>query len=583
MTTRAFRGGGQRLRGIAGAASLALAMGCAPPDEPAGDLTDDPAAPASQLEGIAQPLVGSTVSRSRPEIGVFTNDDRGLMCSATIVDRRYLLTAAHCLRYVSGPVAGSYAFMDGFKVAATIPVDRGYALGTVKGNKDIALVHLTMEVPPSMATPASIAAAWPKKGTLGTYFGFGCDARGTKSAIGIKQFVEFTVGSKTKVLCEGDSGGPVVVGGAFGGGPVFAVNSGFDGSGVDQVSDAVAYAPMMLTAARAAGGSNVTNIAIGDFAGWAGQPNVKAVTGDFNGDGNGDIALAGGVGWNTVPVAFGDGAGGFTVTNLKNPQFAGWAAAAPLMVAGDFDGDGKDDLAALGAAGWTSQPIAFSHGDGQFSDTNEAVGPWAGWAHTSGAKAVAGDFNRDGFVDIALVGGSGWRTIPVAFSDGEGTFTVTNFTHPTFAAFAAQSGVRAVAGDFAGDGTTGIALTGGSGWTTIPVAFSNRDGTFNVTNRPVPLFPGWAKGVKTVAGDFNGDGVADIAATGGPGWRTVAFAFSNRDGTFEPGNLPMADVPAWAADARFLLAGKMNRDNRHDLVLTGGKAWKTQPVVFVAP
>ena len=35
----------------------------------------------------------------------------------------------------------------------------------------------------------------------------------------------------------------------------------------------------------------------------AAEPNVKVLTGDFNGDGRTDIALTGGAGWASVPMA----------------------------------------------------------------------------------------------------------------------------------------------------------------------------------------------------------------------------------------------------------------------------------------
>jgi hypothetical protein len=50
---------------------------------------------------------------------------------------------------------------------------------------------------------------------------------------------------------------------------------------------------------------------------------------------------------------------------------------------------------------------------------------------TQGALAVAGDFNHDGYGDIALAGGvvpstdAPWGSIPVAFSNGDGSFRVT--------------------------------------------------------------------------------------------------------------------------------------------------------------
>src|ERR1043166_8139599 len=66
-----------------------------------------------------------------------------------------------------------------------------------------------------------------------------------------------------------------------------------------------------------------------------------------------------------------------------------------------------------------------------------------------------------------------------------------------------------------------IMLTGGSGWGTLPVAFSTgRSGMFHVYNEAVGDFGNWATlgGVARLVGDFDGDGSADIALAGGSGW-----------------------------------------------------------------
>jgi hypothetical protein len=56
---------------------------------------------------------------------------------------------------------------------------------------------------------------------------------------------------------------------------------------------------------------------------------------------------------------------------------------------GDFNRDGKSDVAITGPAGWGSVPIAFSSGDGNWSVTNESVGSFASWAST-GAWVLLG-------------------------------------------------------------------------------------------------------------------------------------------------------------------------------------------------
>jgi len=211
-----------------------------------------------------------------------------------------------------------------------------------------------------------------------------------------------------------------------------------------------------------------------DFASHAANPDVETVSDDFNGDGNTDLALVNhAAGWDTVPVALSN-ATGFTVENQPAADFASLAASPDVVViSGDFNGDGRDDLALVNTAtGWNTIPVALSSATG-FTVENRPAADFASLAASPDVEPLAEDFNGDGTIDLALINHAvGWNTVPWALSGAAG-FTVENQPAADFASFAASPDVAAFAGDFNGDARGDLALVNtAAGWNSVIVALN---------------------------------------------------------------------------------------------------------------
>ena len=121
----------------------------------------------------------------------------------------------------------------------------------------------------------------------------------------------------------------------------------------------------------------------------------------------------------------------------------------PCAALTDYDGDGKSDMAFIRRGWWSTVPVLFSNGDGSWRATNFALPSDASWANQPGVIAIPGNYSADGRTGIAFIRpGCDWSTVPVLFSNGEGSWRATNFALPSDASWANQPGAIAVRGSY---------------------------------------------------------------------------------------------------------------------------------------
>src|SRR6266536_1991333 len=143
----------------------------------------------------------------------------------------------------------------------------------------------------------------------------------------------------------------------------------------------------------------------------------SVAVGNFNGDSDPDLAVAN-TGSGDVSVLLGGPGGSFgAATNFSVGNFA-----SPVSVAvGDFNGDGRRDLAVANQVPAGTVSVLLGNGSGSF-------GARASFAAGNDPSSVAvGDFNGDGKPDLAVTNLDS-NNVSVLLGSGTGSFgTATNF------------------------------------------------------------------------------------------------------------------------------------------------------------
>lgn len=242
------------------------------------------------------------------------------------------------------------------------------------------------------------------------------------------------------------------------------------------------------------------------------EPQSMAV-GDFDNDGRLDLAVVNGAS-NNLTVLLGDGTGQF-LEATGSPINVGTNPIA--VTSGDLNRDGRPDLA-VANYGSNSVTVLIGDGSGGFAGTSIAVG-------SNPLALVAGDFSGDGMLDLAVANSTS-NSVSILIGNGKGAFTAA----PGSPVTVGTSPSSLATGDFNSDKKTDLAVVNiGSGNVTVLLG-NGSAGFAPAAGSPAPAGK-LARSV--IAADFNGDQKVDLVVVNS-GDNKVATLLGDGNGAFAP-------------------------------------------------
>ncbi len=276
--------------------------------------------------------------------------------------------------------------------------------------------------------------------------------------------------------------------------------------------------------------------------------------GDYDGDGDLDLALAGRTGsptYTSVTRVYRNDAGVFTDIGAGLLGVGGEGGAA--LAWGDYDDDGDLDLAVAGKAGsptYTGIARIYRNDAGTFVDSG-AVLPGVG--EIGGAALAWGDLDGDGDLDLVLVGITGAPTygpLTRVFRNDGGTFTDAGATGLDALGDDSPDGgsVALALGDVDGDGDLDVVAAGRLGaptYNAVTRVYLNQGGFAFADMGAGIVAVGQFGGAALSLGDYDADGDLDLLVagnTGAPTYDAVTRVYRNDGGAFTDVNAGLPGV-----------------------------------------
>ncbi len=192
---------------------------------------------------------------------------------------------------------------------------------------------------------------------------------------------------------------------------------------------------------------------------WNIGPADSYVTGDFNGDGSDELLAFNPNGWHHT-MSF-DGSNWNFIEGDGSGAIAWWnIGSADSYVAGDFNGDGRDEVLALNPNGW-HHTMSFNGSSWSFIE-GDGSGAIAWWNIGSVDSYVVGDFNGNGRDELLALNPNGWHHT-MSFNGSSWSF-IEGDGSGAIAWWNIGSADSYVTGNFTGGGQEEILAVNPNGW-----------------------------------------------------------------------------------------------------------------------
>ncbi|MFJ9622042.1 FG-GAP-like repeat-containing protein [Streptomyces sp. NPDC101181] len=558
------------------------------------------AAGALTLSSPARAVVGDAVAdntyafTAKLDIG---EGDAKRACTGSLVDAQWILTASSCFAAAGQPAYPIPTGAPALKTTATIGrTDLTGTGGKVvqvtelvpRADRDLVMAKLAQPV--TEIAPVVLADSAPVAGESLRAVGYGRTAtawvpdrlHAGSFAVTATDATTVSVTRDGGAICKGDAGGPAL-----------------------RERDGKVLLAAVHSASWQAGcfGSDETRAGAvetrtDDVVDWVTQVRglpgeSQVVSGDFNGDGREDIAAF----YDNGPslegknraslFAFYSNGTGFAAPKRVWSTPGGFTWSKSRLTAGDYDGDGKDDIAVLYDGGTSadgrsvSSLYTFTSTGGGFSAPKQT---WtaSGSFTWSKSKVTSGDYDGDGKDDVAVLYDGGTSADGQVSSLYTFTSTGTGFANPrktwTASGSFTWSRSKVVSGDYNKDGKDDVAVLydGGTSadgkfvsslytFTSGGADFDNprktwtSSGSFN-----------W-NATKPTSGDYNGDGRDDVAVLYNRGTteagvhQSALFTFASNGTDFAAPREVWSSSGSFNWDVSQPVSGDFDKDGKSDV------------------